>query len=68
MVDLMFLAPLGSILALAFAGYLAWFVMKNSEGSPAMVGSVVALAALALALGFFIAWPAKLAEMIRGVI
>ncbi len=37
MVDLMFLAPLGSTLALAFAGYLAWFVMKNSEGSPAMV-------------------------------
>ncbi len=36
MVDLMFLAPLGSTLALVFAGYLAWFVMKNSEGTPAM--------------------------------
>lgn len=38
------------------------------EGSPAMVGSVVTLAMLALALGFIISWPAELAQMIREVI
>ncbi len=36
MVDLMFLAPLGSGCALAFAGYLAWSVMKKSEGTAEM--------------------------------
>ncbi len=37
MIDLMFLAPLGSGCALAFAGYLAWSVMKKSEGTAEMV-------------------------------
>jgi K(+)-stimulated pyrophosphate-energized sodium pump len=34
--DLMFLAPLGSGCALVFAGYLAWSVMKKSEGTEQM--------------------------------
>ncbi|MCX7773835.1 MAG: sodium/proton-translocating pyrophosphatase, partial [Clostridia bacterium] len=34
--DLMFLAPLGSILALCFAGYLAYSVIKKSEGTDDM--------------------------------
>jgi K(+)-stimulated pyrophosphate-energized sodium pump len=36
MLDLMFLAPLGSGCALAFAGYLAWSVMQKSQGTPEM--------------------------------
>ena len=35
--DLLVLAPLGSILALAFAGYLAFKILKKSEGSDDMV-------------------------------
>lgn len=35
--DLLFLAPLSSIGALAFAGYLAFTVMKKSEGTESMV-------------------------------
>jgi K(+)-stimulated pyrophosphate-energized sodium pump len=34
--DLMFLAPVGSIVALAFAGYLAYTVLKHSEGTETM--------------------------------
>jgi K(+)-stimulated pyrophosphate-energized sodium pump len=36
MLDLMFLAPLGSGCALAFAGYLAWSVMQKSQGTAEM--------------------------------
>jgi K(+)-stimulated pyrophosphate-energized sodium pump len=35
--DLMLLAPFGSILALCFAGYLAYSVIKRSEGTDDMV-------------------------------
>lgn len=34
--DLLLLAPLGSIVALAFAGYLAYTVLKQSEGTETM--------------------------------
>jgi len=34
--DLLYLAPLGSVLALAFAGYLAWFIMRQDEGTEKM--------------------------------
>jgi len=36
MFDLLLLAPVGSILALGFALYLAIFILKESEGSPKM--------------------------------
>jgi len=36
-VDLLILAPLGSILALAFAGYLAVKILKKSEGTEDMI-------------------------------
>ncbi|MGE5280335.1 MAG: sodium-translocating pyrophosphatase [Deltaproteobacteria bacterium] len=36
MFDLLYLAPIGSLLALAFAGYLAWFIMRQSEGTEQM--------------------------------
>ncbi|MDP3143523.1 MAG: sodium-translocating pyrophosphatase [Candidatus Omnitrophota bacterium] len=36
MFDLLLLAPVASILALAFAAYLAVFILKESEGSPKM--------------------------------
>jgi K(+)-stimulated pyrophosphate-energized sodium pump len=34
--DLMLLAPIGSIIALVFAGYLAYTVLKHSEGTDTM--------------------------------
>jgi K(+)-stimulated pyrophosphate-energized sodium pump len=34
--DLFLLAPLGSILALVFAGYLAWWILKQDEGNEKM--------------------------------
>lgn len=37
MTDLLILAPLSSIAALAFAGYLAFTIMKKSEGTDSMV-------------------------------
>ncbi len=37
------------------------------EGTPAMVGAAVALAAVSLALGFVMAWPSGLAALIGGV-
>src|SRR5450756_1809848 len=37
MTDLLILAPLSSIGALAFAGYLAFTIMKKSEGTESMV-------------------------------
>ena len=36
MFDLLYLAPMGSLLALGFAGFLAWTVMKRDEGTPLM--------------------------------
>jgi len=36
MFDLLYLAPIGSVLALAFAGYLAWFIMRQDEGTEKM--------------------------------
>ena len=35
--DLLILAPMGSIFAIAFAGYLAMKIMKNSEGTGDMI-------------------------------
>jgi len=35
--DILLLAPLGSVLALGFAAYLAARVLKNSEGTPDMI-------------------------------
>ncbi len=43
MTDLMFLAPLGSGCALAFAGYLAWSVLKKSEGTKEMADIAAAI-------------------------
>ena len=43
MIDLMFLAPLGSGCALAFAGYLAWSVLKKSEGTAEMAEIAAAI-------------------------
>ena len=34
--NLILLAPVGSVLALCFAGYLAYSVVKKSEGTDAM--------------------------------
>ncbi len=36
MFNLLYLAPIGSLLALAFAGYLAWFIMRQDEGTEKM--------------------------------
>ena len=36
MFNLLYLAPMGSLLALAFAGFLAWTIMKQQEGTPRM--------------------------------
>jgi K(+)-stimulated pyrophosphate-energized sodium pump len=36
MFDLLYLAPAGSLLALGFAAYLAFFVMRQDEGTPRM--------------------------------
>ncbi len=36
MFDLLYLAPMGSLLALGFAAYLAFSVMKKDEGTPIM--------------------------------
>ena len=36
MFDLLYLAPMGSLLALGFAGFLAWTVMRRDEGTPRM--------------------------------
>ena len=36
-IDLLILAPLGSILALAFAAYLAVKILKKSEGTEDMI-------------------------------
>lgn len=35
--NLILLAPVGSILALCFAGYLAFSIMKKSEGTDEMI-------------------------------
>ena len=35
-INLLWLAPVGSILALLFSGYLAWNIMRKDEGSDAM--------------------------------
>jgi K(+)-stimulated pyrophosphate-energized sodium pump len=35
--DLLFLAPLGSVAALLFAGYLVYKILKKSEGTEAMI-------------------------------
>jgi len=34
--NLLYLAPIGSLMALAFAGYLAWFVLRQDEGTEKM--------------------------------
>jgi len=34
--NLLYLAPVGSLLALAFVAYLAWFIMRQDEGTPKM--------------------------------
>ncbi len=34
--DLLWLAPVGSIMALLFAGFLAWRILKEDEGTPEM--------------------------------
>jgi len=34
--NLLYLAPIGSLMALAFAAYLAWFIMRQDEGTPKM--------------------------------
>ncbi len=36
MFNLLYLAPIGSLMALAFAAYLAWFIMRQDEGTPKM--------------------------------
>ncbi|QAT16287.1 proton-translocating pyrophosphatase [Candidatus Velamenicoccus archaeovorus] len=36
MFDLLYLAPAGSLLALGFAGFLAWTVVRRDEGTPRM--------------------------------
>ena len=36
MVNLLFIAPIGSIIALAFAGFLSMKILKSDEGTPAM--------------------------------
>ncbi len=36
MFDLLYLAPAGSLLALGFAGFLAWTVIRRDEGTPRM--------------------------------
>ncbi len=36
MFDLLYLAPVGSLLALGFAGFLAWTVIRRNEGTPRM--------------------------------
>ncbi len=36
MFNLLYLAPIGSLMALAFAGYLAWFVLRQDEGTEKM--------------------------------
>jgi len=36
MFDLLYLAPMGSLLALGFAGFLAWTVIRRDEGTPRM--------------------------------
>ena len=36
MFNLLYLAPIGSVLALGFVAYLAWTVMQYDEGTPRM--------------------------------
>ena len=36
-INLLWLAPVGAILALLFAGYLSWNVMRREEGSELMI-------------------------------